>query len=123
MSLLNDPLTPSITPFPPSNVDPSVPHDIDVLRSIYDGSGDRKYYLVGNITFFCETNHSEGDMYFKYSFGDRNREPYTNADNITHIYKSAGNYNYTVDAVAINRKGSWAFHAAHNGHINVLGRV
>ena len=124
VSLQNDPIVPSITPFPfpPNHIDPPAPIDVDVLRSVYDGGSDGNYYLVGNITFVCETNHTEGNMYFKYSFGDGDSEPYTSADNITHIYTSAGVYNYSVDAVAIKRD-SRAVHAAHSGQISILGRV
>ena len=124
VSLQNDPIVPSITPFPfpPNHIDPPAPIDVDMLSSIYDGGSDGNYYLVGNITFICETNHTEGNMYFKYSFGDGDSEPYTNADNITHLYTSAGVYNYSVDAVAIKRD-SKAVHAAHNGQISVLGKV
>ena len=61
-------------------------------------------------------------MYFKYSFGDDHSEPYSNADNITHVYANAGVYSYSVDAIAINRD-SKAFHAAHRGQISVLGKV
>lgn len=123
VSLQNDPLVPSITPFPfpPNHIDPV---DVDALRSVYDGSSDGKHYLVGNITFICETNHTEeNSIYFKYSFGDEYSEPYTNADNITHIYASAGVYNYTVDAVAIAHRDSKAYHAKHRGEISVLGKV
>lgn len=122
VSLQNDPAFPSTTPSPfPPNIDPPIPVDVDVLRSIDDDDGNGKHYLVGNITFLCETNHSQGDMYFKYTFSDGDSEPYTNADSMTHVYESAGIYNYTVDAVAIDEKGSKAFHAVHSGQINVLG--
>lgn len=122
VSLQNDPVVPSITPFPfpPNHIDPP---EVDVVQSIYDGSSDGKHYLVGNITFICETNHTEESIYFKYSFGDNYSEPYTNVDNVTHVYASAGVYNYTVDAVAITKRDSKAFHATHSGEISVLGEI
>ena len=125
VSLQNDPIAPSITPFPfpPNHVDPPVPADVDVLQSVYDGNGDGKHYLVGNITFICETNHTEENIYFKYNFGDDYNEPYTNAENITHIYANPGLYNYTVDAIAITKQDSNAYHATHSGEISILGKT
>ena len=116
VSLYNDPASPSTmpAPFPPNNFVPSI--DIDNFNS-----NNEKYYLVGNITFSCMTNRIDDMTYFKYKFGDGMTEPYSLSSDITHTYGSAGVYNYTVDAVAIN-KHSKAFHDAHCGQIKVLGK-
>ena len=116
VSIHNDPAELSImpSPIPPNNFDPSI--DID---NVFE-SNKEKYYLVGNITFFCLTNRTKDTIYFKYRFGDGETEPYSFIGNFTHTYGTPGVYNYSVDAVAVN-ENSKAFHAAHRGQIKVLG--
>ena len=118
VSLKNNPPTPSVNPvpFPP---DPSI--DVDFLSEGFVRDG--KIYPIGNITFTCLTNRTTATTYYKYSFGDEESEPYTQDGNLTHEYSKVGVYEYVVDAVALTGRGNRGFHAAHTGHIYIMGKL
>ena len=125
MSVHNEPTAASIqpAPFSPNDFEPSIPIDIDNLFKSAGSAG--KYYITGNVTFACLTNRSDDTTYFKYDFGDGTNEPYTTDGNFTHTYEEAGEYDYRVDAIAIDDNSNKvnAFHTKHHGHISVLGKL